>query len=139
MWVETGESSYQVIKKVTTIRESFWHWWWSKEKKKKKWMSETESFGRLSYDSIHIYQFGIKNLTLLIFHISSTCSCFPSKSFCNTVICGLHAMPLYFLFFFTAFICKLLNLNVSHWTHVIIHQKLIFIMQEKKIKIICII
>lgn len=43
------------------------------------------------------------------------------------------------LFFFTAFICKLLNLNVSHWTHVIIHQKLIFIMQEKKIKIICII
>lgn len=42
-------------------------------------------------------------------------------------------------FFFTAFICKLLNLNVSHWTHVIIHQKLIFIMQEKKIKIICII
>lgn len=110
-----------------------------KGKKKKKWMSETESFGRLSYDSIHIYQFGIKNLTLLIFHISSTCSCFPSKSFCNTVICGLHAMPLYFLFFFTAFICKLLNLNVSHWTHVIIHQKLIFIMQEKKIKIICII
>lgn len=110
-----------------------------KGKKKKKWMSETESFGRLSYDSIHIYQFGIKNLTLLIFHISSTCSCFPSKYFCNTVICGLHAMPLYFLFFFTAFICKLLNLNVSHWTHVIIHQKLIFIMQEKKIKIICII
>lgn len=108
-------------------------------KEKKKWMGETESFGHLSYDSIHIYQFGIKNLTLLIFHISSTCSCFPSKSFCNTVICGLHAMPLYFFFFFTVFICKLLNLNVSHWTHVIIHQKLIFIMQEKKIKIICII
>lgn len=49
-----------------------------------------------------------------------------------------HATLLFF-FFFTAFICKLLNLNVSHWTHVIIHQKLIFIMQEKKIKIICII
>lgn len=48
-----------------------------------------------------------------------------------------HATLLFF--FFTAFICKLLNLNVSHWTHVIIHQKLIFIMQEKKIKIICII
>lgn len=48
-----------------------------------------------------------------------------------------HATLLFF--FFTAFICKLLNLNVSHWTHVIIHQKLIFIMQEKKSKIICII
>lgn len=138
MWVETGESSYQVIKKATTIRESFWHWWWSKEKKKVNewdrilWASILWFYTHLPiwYQKFNSFNFPHQQHMLML----------SFKIFLQhrDLWVTRHATLLFF-FFFTAFICKLLNLNVSHWTHVIIHQKLIFIMQEKKIKIICII